>query len=131
MALRYESPCDALNGLIEAYRTLDIEEIVQHKDFDVDSRLFWDGLGLPASPEQLAKSRRAFEANFRKQLSNGIPDYRSVTFHVVSEERPEDNFAVITLAGSTPDNQRFEMKIPVFETDHGWKVVLHSAYNHL
>ena len=127
----YKTPQDAVNGLIEAYRTADVDEIVQSKDFDIDSRLFWEDLGLPVSPKQLADSRVAFETNFRKQMSEGIPDYRPVIFHVVREERPQGNFAVVTLAGSTPDEQSFELKIPVFETDNGWKVVLDSAYDHL
>ena len=127
----YTSPRDAVNGLIEAYRTLDVDEMVQNKDFDIDSRLFWEGLGLPVSPEQLAKSRAAFETNFRKQMSERIPDYRSVTFSFVSEERPQDNFAVVTFACSKPGEQMFELKIPVFETANGWKVVLHPGYDHL
>ena len=127
----YSTPQDAVNGLIEAYRTLDVDKIVQNKDFDIDSRLFWEGLGLPVSAKQLADSRVAFETNFRKEMSEGIPDYRSITFRVASEARPQDNFAVVTLAGSTAENQKFELKIPVFKTDSGWKVVLHSGYDHL
>ncbi len=73
----------------------------------------------------------AFEANFRKEMSERIPDYRSVTFRVASEERPQDDFAVVTLAGSTADNKNFKLKIPVFQTGRGWKVVLHSAYESL
>jgi hypothetical protein len=117
--------------LIEAYRSLDVDEIVRNKDFDIDSRLFWEGLGLPASPEQRAESRLAFESNFRIEMERGIPDYRSVTFCVVSEERLQDNFAIITLAGSTKRKKSFKLRIPVFYTDNGWKVVLHPAYDHL
>ena len=127
----YQTPQDAVNGLIEAYRTLDVDEIVQSKDFDIDSRLFWEGLGLPVTPKQLAESREAFETNFRKELSEGIPDYGSVTFRVASEDRPQDNFAVITLEGLTADEESFQLRIPVFHTDSGWKVALHSAYDHL
>lgn len=131
MTSAYTSPQDAVNGLIDAYRTLDIDEIVQSKDFGIDSRLFWEDLGLPVSPNQLADSRLAFEKNFRKELEEGIPDYRRVTFSVLSEERLESNFAVVTLAGSTAEKQTFEMKIPVCQTDNGWKVALHPAYDHL
>jgi len=127
----YKTPQDAVNGLIDAYRALDVDEIVQSKDFAIDSRLFWEGLGVPVSPKQLADSRVAFETNFRKEMSEGIPDYLSVTFRFACEERPQDNFAVVTLAGSTTDDKSFELKIPVFQTDSGWKVVLHPAYDHL
>jgi hypothetical protein len=127
----YATPQDAVSGLIEAYRSCDIDEIVQNKDFDIDSRLFWEGLGLPVSSEQLAKARVAFETNFRNELKGGIPDYRSVAFRLIAEERQQDNFVVITLGGSTEDSREFELRIPVFLTDYGWKVVLHLSYDHL
>ena len=120
-----------MTGLIEAYRTFDVDKIVRSKDFAIDARLFFEGLGLPVTPKQLAESREAFETNFRKELSEGIPDYGSVTFRVTSEIQPQDDFAVITLEGLTADRQSFELRIPVFHTDSGWKVVLHSAYDHL
>jgi hypothetical protein len=127
----YTTPQDAVDGLIEAYRTLDVDEIVRNKDFDIDSRIFWQGLGLPVSPQQLAESRAAFETNFRNEMKEGIPDYRAVTFRVTSEERPQANFAVVTLAGLTTDGRTRRFRIPVLQTDNGWKVVLHSAYDRL
>jgi hypothetical protein len=60
-----------------------------------------------------------------------MPDYRSVMFEVISDDRPQNNFSVITLEGTKPSGDRFRLKIPVFLTDNGWKVVLHSAYDHL
>src|SRR5882672_3153829 len=126
----YTTPHDAVNGLIEAYRTLNIDEIVQNKDFDIDSRLFWGGLGLPVFPEQAAESRVAFETNFRNELREHMPDYRSVAFSFISEERPQANFAIVTLDGSTTDKKAFKLRIPVFHTENGWKVVLHSSYDH-
>jgi len=127
----YKTPQDAVTGLVEAYRTFDVDQIVQSKDFDIDARLFWDGLGLPISEKQRAESRVAFETNFRNQMKEGIPDYRSVSFRLVSEERPQENFSIITLTGATPDDKAFKLRIPVFHTDHGWKVVLHPAYDRL
>ena len=64
MSPPYKTPQDAVTGLIEAYRTLDVDKIVQSKDFDLDARLFWDDLGLPVSPEQQAK----VTAGFRDKL---------------------------------------------------------------
>lgn len=127
----YKSPQDAVIGLIEAYRTLDVDEIVQSKDFYLDSRIFWDGLGLPISPEKIAESQAAFETNFRKEMNGGIPDYRSVAFHIISDERPQHTLAVVTLAGLTADKQTIELRIPVFRTNNGWKVVLHPGYDRL
>jgi hypothetical protein len=131
MSPPYKTPQDAVTGLIEAYRTFDVDQIVQSKDFDIDARLFWDDLGLPVSPEQQSESRLAFETNFRNQMKERMPDYRSVSLRLVSEERPQENFVIITLAGATPDNKAFELRIPVFHTDNGWKVVLHPAYDRL
>jgi hypothetical protein len=131
MSLPHESPRDALNGLIAAYCSLDLEEIVRNKDFDFDSRFFWEDLGLPVTPEQLAKSRIAFETNFRNELNKEMPDYRHVKFRVVSEERVQDNFVVIHLTGTTLEKQTFELHIPTFKTDDGWKVVLHPRFDHL
>jgi hypothetical protein len=127
----YITPQDAVTGLIEAYRTLNVEEIVQSKDFDMDARLFWTGLGLPIQPDQLIESRAAFETNFRKQLETEFPDYRGVSFRLVSEQQPKDRWTVITVVGTTSDKQTFELKLPVYQTDSGWKVVLHPSYDHL
>jgi hypothetical protein len=127
----YATPQDAVAGLIEAYRTLDVEEIVRSKDFDMDSQLFWAGLGLPVSAEQLAESRSAFEANFRRGVEKKVHDYRAVSFRLVSEARPQDRWAIVTIAGTTSDEQSFELKLPVFQTEGGWKVVLHPGYDHL
>jgi hypothetical protein len=110
----YETPQDAVMGLIEAYRSLDVDRIVQNKDFGIDSRLFWENLGLPVSPKQLANSCAAFEANFRGQMKEGIPDYSSVTFRVISEQKPQENFAVVTLAGLKSDGGTLQLRIPGF-----------------
>jgi hypothetical protein len=127
----YKTPTDAVTGLIEAYRTLDVEEIVRSKDFDMDARLFWAGLGIPIQPDQLKESRAAFETNFRKQLETKFPDYRTVSFRLVSEETPKDRWAIISVTGTTSDKKSFEMKLPVYHTDDGWKVVLYPGYDHL
>jgi len=127
----YSTTQEAVNGLIEAFRTLDIEQIVANKDFDVDSRLFWQNLGLPISDEQLSKSRKAFENNFRNEMKERIPDYRSVTVRFVSEEKLKENFAIVLLEASRPGQRTSQLRIPVFRTDNGWKVVLVPGYDQL
>jgi hypothetical protein len=127
----YITPKDAVLGLIEAYRSMNVEQIVQSKDFEMDSRLFWEGLGLPVSEKQLRESQSAFETNFRTQMKEKIPDYRAVRFRVVSEERLQENFAILTVSGSAPGKKKAELKIPVFKTNQGWKVVLHPQYDYL
>ena len=128
---QYNTPQEAVTGLIEAYRTLDVDQIVANKDFDMDSRLFWQDLGLPISEQQLLESRHAFEANFRKEMEDGIPDYRSVSFRFDEHEQLQENFALISITGTTADQQTFQLKLPVFRTDNGWRVVLHPEYDHL
>jgi hypothetical protein len=131
MPLAYETPENALAGLIEAYRTLDIDEIVRNKDFDLDSRLFWEDLGLPISAEKLIESRKAFETNFRSELQSGIPDYGSVAFRVASKQYVQDDFVILTVEGTTNDKKTFQLMLPVYLTKKGWRVVLHPRYDHL
>lgn len=128
---QHSTPQDAVAGLIEAYRTLDVDQIVANKDFDIDSRLFWEDLGLPVSDQQILESHQAFESNFRKQMQDGMPDYRSVSFQVVGHERVQENFVLISVVGTTSGQQTFQLRLPVFRTDNGWRVVLHPGYDHL
>jgi len=130
-APKYNTPQDAVTGFIKAYRSLDIDEIVANKDFAVDSRLFWEDLGLPISDQQLSESRHAFESNFRKQMQEGIPDYTDVSFRFVYHEQLQENFALISVVGTAADQQTFQLRLPVFHTDNGWRVVLHPGYDHL
>ena len=102
---------------------MDVEQIVANKDFAIDSRLFWEDLGLPISEQKLSESRDAFESNFRKQMEEGIPDYRSVSFRLVEHEQVQENFVLVSIVGSTADQQTFQMRLPVFRTDRGWRVV--------
>jgi hypothetical protein len=127
----YQSPEEAVLGLIEAYRTFDVERVIENKDFDIDSRLFWEGLGLPVSSEQLVEARTAFETNFRNQMKEKFPDYRSIDFRIVSEERPQPNFSLVTIEGTTPNRKRRTLRIPLYLTELGWRVVLHPSYDHL
>ncbi len=126
-----QTPQEAVSGLIGAYCTRDIDAIVQSKDFDHDSRIFWKELGLPISPGQLVESRAAFETNFRNQMKAEMPDYSPTAFRIVLEEHPRDDFAIITLVQERAGNQKRELRIPILKTDKGWKVVLHPEYDHL
>jgi|SRR5579863_7997972 len=127
----YSTAREAVNGLIEAFRTLDIDRIVEDRDFDIDSRLFWQDLGLPITEEQLARSREAFETSFRNQMKEQMPDYRSVAVRIVSEEKLQDNFAILLLEVLRSERQISQLRIPVFLTDNGWKVVLFPGYDQL
>ena len=64
----FTSPRSAVEGVIEAYREGDIDEIARARDFTADSSIFWHGLRLPVSNEQLRESAEAFEISFRRQL---------------------------------------------------------------
>ncbi len=131
MTLNHKTPEDALNGLIEAYRALDIDEIVRNKDFDVDSRLFWEDLGLPISAEKLIESRTAFETNFRNELQSGIPDLSSVAFAIKSKQHLQDDFVILTVEVTANDKETFQLLLPVYLTRNGWRVVLHPRYDRL
>jgi hypothetical protein len=127
----YNTPQEAVTGLIEAYRTFDIDQIVANKDFDIDSRLFWQDLGLPTSDQQLAESRHAFESNFRKQMQEGIPDYTAVSFRFVEHEQVQENFALVSVVGTMTNRQTIKLRLAVFWADNSWRVVLHPGYDHL
>src|SRR5436190_21409700 len=95
----YHTPQDAVTGLIEAFRSADIDRMVESKDFELDSRLFWEDLGLPVSSAQLAESIKAFETNFRDEMQDGIPDYRPVSFGFVSQENLREDMVIVTVLG--------------------------------
>ncbi|MCD6050651.1 MAG: hypothetical protein K0Q55_2054 [Verrucomicrobia bacterium] len=52
----FDSPEHALETLLAAYQSQDVEAIVAAKDFALDSQLFWEGLGLPTNEKQKADS---------------------------------------------------------------------------
>ena len=75
--------------------------------FALDSRLFWEDLGLPVTDKQKSESVAAFESNFRKQMAeDGIPDYRGVEHAIAQREELQTNLVVITLECRWPDGQR-------------------------
>ena len=131
MKPNHKSPTEAVFGLIDAYKSLEIDEIVRNKDFELDSQIFWENSGLPVTDEQKDESTVAFETNFRGQLAEGMPDYREVDFISSTEECLEDDFAVVTVVGRTPQNDEFELRIPTVCRDSKWIAVLHPGYDHL
>jgi len=128
---QYATAEEAVTGLIDAYRSLDIEAIVQSKDFFIDARLFWESNGVPVPTDKLRESADAFETNFRNKLKEEIPDYRDVSFRTISKEEPQDGWTIVTIEGTTAEGQLFRLVLPVFHTECGWKVVLHPGYDHL
>lgn len=127
----YNKPQDAVSGLIEAFRSADVDRMVENKDFEMDCRLFWQDLGLPVSDAQLAESVKAFEINFRKEMEDGIPDYRPVSFSFVSQANLREDMVIVTVLGETTDQQSVRLKLAVMQTEHGWKVVRAPGYDHL
>jgi hypothetical protein len=131
MIPHYDKPEDAVQGLVEAYRSLDVEEIILHKDFDLDARLFWESMGLPIDEARIAKSKAAFEASFRRDLDDeGVPDYRGVEFTFEEERRLTESFSIVQVSGRTESGEKFELKIPVISKDGSWRTVLHPKYDH-
>jgi len=129
---KFASPEQAVETLIQAYQSMDVEAIVAAKDFTSDSRLFWEGLGLPISDKQRTESVVAFEKNFRDQIStNGIPDYRDVKYTFKQRQQLHDNFVVLTLDCLWPDGSTVEMKLPALKVGSEWKAVLAPGYDHL
>ncbi len=126
----YSTPSEAVFGLIQAYCSLDPDEIIRNKDFELDAQFYFEETGLPVSEEQQNDATAAFEKNFRMQLEEGIPDYRPVQFQVTEEDALQEDFVIVTLSGKAGEHQ-FELQIPVFHRPTGWVVVLHPAYNHL
>jgi hypothetical protein len=128
----HDSPEGAIDLLLAAYQANDLETIVATKDFVLDSRLFWEGLGLPISDEQRTNSVAAFESNFRKQMTEeGIPDYRGVKHSIVRREQLQDNFVILTYDFRWPDGRKARLRLPVFSTNSQWKAVLAPGYDHL
>jgi hypothetical protein len=129
---KFDTPEHAVESLLSAYRSRDIDAMVAAKDFAIDSRLFWEDLGLPVTDKQKTESVAAFESNFRKQMEQeGIPDYTGIEFHFTGRDQLQENLVVLRLACSYPqERRRFEMKLPVFKTASGWRVVRLPGYDH-
>lgn len=126
------SPKDAIETLLEAYQAMDVDALVAAKDFAIDAKLFWEGLGLPVSDKQMKDSEAAFESNFRKQMDDeGIPDYRGMEHSISAREDLQDNLVVLTLQCRLPDRREAQMRLPVFKTQSGWKAVRLPPYDHL
>ena len=74
--LRFDSPEQAIESLMAAYKSRNLEAIVSAKDFALDARLFWEDLGLPVTEEQKARNAKEIEqlekviANSRRQLGD-------------------------------------------------------------
>lgn len=128
----FTTPEDAVTSLFRAYQSLDIESMVAAKDFGLDSRLFWEDLGLPVTATQMRKSIPAFESNFRKQMEeDGIPDYREATYAISGKDNLQPNFVVLTVVIRWKNGDFTELRIPTFQQDQMWKVVLAPGYGHL
>lgn len=128
----FSTPEGAFASLIRAYQSLNVESIVKAKDFDLDSRLFWEDLGLPVTDDQRSKSTSAFESNFRKQLEeDGIPDYRDVTYAISGKEKLQSDFIVLTVVFRWQNGKTNELRIPTVQQGDLWKVVLSPGYDHL
>ena len=129
---RFDTPEHAVESLLAAYQSQDIEAMVAAKDFASDSRLFWEGLGLPVTEKQRSNSVVAFESNFRKQMAeDGIPDYRGVEHLIAEREELQTNLVIITLDCTWPDGRQRRLKLPTLKAGHEWKAALLSGYDHL
>lgn len=129
---KFDTAEHAVVSLLSAYQSRDIEAMVAAKDFALDSRLFWEDLGLPVTEKQRTESAAAFESNFRKQMAeNGIPDYRGVVHSIAQREDLQTNFVIITLDCRWPDGRKVALRLPTLKTGSEWKVVLVPGYDHL
>ncbi len=129
--LSFDSPEKAIETLLAAYQALDIDAMVAAKDFAIDSRLFWEELGLPVTEKQKKESEGAFEANFRKEMQERIPDYRGMDYRFSACDQLQENLVVLTLEFHLPDGRKGKKKLPVFKTGSGWKAVRLGRYDHL
>lgn len=128
----FSTPENAVTSLIRAYQSLNIETIVKAKDFALDSRFFWEDLGLPVTDDQRSESTFAFESNFRKQLEEeGIPDYREANFVIAGSDKLQPDFTVLTVVIRMQNGEKIEMRIPTVQQGQMWKVVLAPGYDHL
>jgi hypothetical protein len=129
---RFDTPEHAVESLLSAYQSRDIEAVVAAKDFALDSRLFWEDLGLPVTDKQRTESVAAFESNFRKQMAeDGIPDYRGVEHSIAQREELQTNLVVITLDCRWSDGRKVRLRLPTLQTGSQWKAVLVPGYDHL
>jgi hypothetical protein len=128
----FDSPEQALETLLAAYQSQDIEAIVAAKDFALDSQLFWEGIGLPINEKQQTNSVAAFETNFRKQLSaDGIPDYHGLKYSLVRHIQSQSNFVILILEGQLPDGRTLRLNLPTILTGKQWKAIQVPGYDHL
>ena len=128
---RFDTPENAVETLLRAYQSCDIDAMVAAKDFASDSRLFWEDLGLPLTDKQRSDSVVAFKSNFRKEMEEGIPDYRGVEHSIAEREQLQTNLVIITLDCTWPDGRQHRLKLPTLKVGREWKAVLLSGYDHL
>lgn len=128
----FDTPEHAVESLLAAYQSQDIEAIVAAKDFALDSQLFWEGLGLPINEKQQTNSVAAFETSFRKQLAtDGIPDYQGLKYSLVRHIQSQSNFVVLILDGQLPDGRTLRLNLPTILTGKQWKAIQVPGYDHL
>lgn len=125
----HASPIVAIGALIYAYNDGDLDRVFLNRDFDVDSKLFWQDLGLPLSADIRQQSAQSFESNLKIELEKKPRDYSDWRFEILSEELVQKDFAVVILRPSTPTADYEPLRIPVVLTDKGWKVVIHPQFD--
>ncbi|MBI5800721.1 MAG: hypothetical protein HZA92_08360 [Verrucomicrobia bacterium] len=128
---KFDSPEHAIESLLAAYRARDIDAMVAAKDFALDSQLFWEGLGLPVTDDQMKKSVVAFEKSFRDSMREQMPNYEGAKYAFAAREQLQTNLVVLTLECEWPNGQTRKLKLPVFKKESTWKTVLLPSFDHL
>lgn len=119
----YSTPKAAVRSALAAYRSFDSDLVMQTRDFAIDSRLFWEDLGIPVEDDQMVETAKALQTSFKRMIEeDGVTDYNGVSTEIIQTEIPKDGFAVVSLRCVPDGGEEMTLRLGLIRTQSGWKL---------
>jgi hypothetical protein len=123
----FSTPEGAVIALEDAYRRRDLEAAVQSKDFKQDAFYFL-GLQFGSDLGRADEMGEALEANFRREMADGLPDYSKIKTSFIKREVVSPEQVILTQRCQRGEHVR-DMRLLVVKTDRGWRTVLAPGFD--